>query len=275
MTYVFKFILALTLMAASAVNAGEIKVEQFNHGPEQRAIKIVEFSGEITKGDAQKLATFIAQNRSWVDSINLRSPGGDLREAIMMGEIIKSARIDTVVQPGKVCASACFFIWMNGPDHVMFHNPPPNKKTGLINPSKVGLHRPYLRSISNTEQSISEQANVMRLADNYLSTRLVPRRLIDLMMSRGSNDIYWLTPEDSAELGYTPPDLEELYISHCKDNRKELYRQIDSARANDNASLAAILTGNVTQINSCIGDLNYAARLRAVEGGFKSIIRNN
>lgn len=249
--------------------AGEIKTESIPQ-KDQSAYKMAVFSGEITAGDSQRLAKYIASNIDWIESINLNSAGGDLDEAIKMGEIIRMARIDTMVQPGKICASACFFIWINGADRVMFHTPPPNKITGVINPSKIGLHRPYLRKISNTEQSIAAQGSAMRMADKYLSERQVPRYLIDLMMSRGSNDIYWLTPEDSANLGGTPPDLEELYISHCKDNRKKLYEQITLAKLNENKSLESILMDNLFKINSCISDINFSARLKASSNGFKS-----
>lgn len=267
------FLLAISF-AIFGVAAGEIKVDQIGFGSDGKPYKFVKFTGEIAQGDAEKLADFVVKNHDWIDTINLYSPGGDLKEGIMMGEIIRAARIDTVVQPGAICASACFFMWMNGPDRVMFSDPPPNQKTGLKNPSRVGLHRPYLRSISNTEQSVSQQTKVMQTTDSYLSSRMVPRRLIDLMMSRGSNDIYWLTLADRLELGFTPPDLEELYISNCFDNRKKLYEQIGLAKSSGNYHLESILQENLAKVRSCIDDLNAKARKRAAQTGFRSILKS-
>ena len=48
-----------------------------------------------------------------------------------------------------------------------------------------------------------------------LEANLIPRRLIDEMMSRPSNDIYWLSNDDLYELSKSPPALEQLYLSKC------------------------------------------------------------
>lgn len=247
-------------------------IDKIPKGSDGDVYKFVKFTGQIEKGDARKLANFITKNYEWIETINLYSAGGDLNEAIMMGEIIRASRIDTVVQPGAICASACFFIWINGPDRVMFSNPPPNKKTGLVNPSKIGLHRPYLKSITNTDKSISKQEYIMQATIKYLQKRMVPNRLIEIMMGRGSNDIYWINYDDQIELGFTPHELEELYISHCNDNRKTLYREISIAREEGNTSLETGLMARLAKIRACIDNLNYEARSKAVASGFNSIL---
>jgi hypothetical protein len=55
----------------------------------------------------------------------------------------------------------------------------------------------------------------MRQVQNYLEQQMVSRRLIDLMMSRPSNDIYWLTAADFDELGEYSPQVEELLVQKC------------------------------------------------------------
>lgn len=53
-----------------------------------------------------------------------------------------------------------------------------------------GLHRPFLVAPSGASESLELQATAMKRARVYLEGFLVSNRLIDLMMSRPSNDIY-------------------------------------------------------------------------------------
>ncbi|MDI1298804.1 hypothetical protein [Methylotenera sp.] len=59
----------------------------------------------------------------------------------------------------------------------------------------------------------------MRKVRDYLDYNLVPRKLTDAMMSRPSNDAYWLTYDDLADLGTYSPALEEELISKCNYDR--------------------------------------------------------
>ena len=44
---------------------------------------------------------------------------------------------------------------------------------------------------------------------------MVPRRLIDIMMTRPSSDIYWLKGDDLKQLGQFSPEIEEYFIQKC------------------------------------------------------------
>lgn len=233
-------------------------------------------SGEIRQGDAKKLASVISNNSNWINTIELNSPGGNVMEAMIMGEVVRSARLETIVQPGQTCASACFIIWINGSSRIAFPDEQfKNSKTGNYSYSRIGLHRPYITEINNNDKSLSFQARVMQSVDFYLASRRLPRRIIDQMMSRASNDIYWIKQDDLDEIGFTPYDLEELYIAKCNDNRKTLGKQISIAKANGNHNLESILTDNYLKINDCVNDLNENAKKRAVKEMFKSAFENN
>ena len=56
----------------------------------------------------------------------------------------------------------------------------------------------------------------MKAVSTYLDEQLISRRLTDLMMSRSSLDIYWLSNSDILEIGLFPPGLEEFFIRKCK-----------------------------------------------------------
>lgn len=268
-----KFLIFLIFFATGAA-AGELKASPLYTINGEISEKYYIFSGEIKSGDAERFAAFIIANKELINTINLNSLGGNVQEAITMGELIRAARLDTMVQPGSTCASACFFMWINGANRGgVFGQGVKNIKTGQIVRSQIGLHRPYMKTIDNDDKSLSNQSRLMQIVDIYLATKGMPRRLIDLMMSRASNDVYWMTAEDYDEIGQSPLDLEELYISKCSDNRKKLYTQISIAKSNNNSDLVTLLRENVGTINDCIDRLNEDARRKYINEKFRSILK--
>lgn len=175
------------------------------------------FSGEIQKGDAEKLAKVLMQARPFGTQLYLNSPGGDVEEALHIAALAKALHLMTVVTSGGTCASACFFIFLGGETHVAsgtVDGRMPKRIAGYI-----GLHRPYLKSDpdkkSGSNDAITLQHDMMQKTSAYLRSEDVPQHLIDLMMSRPSNDIYWMTRDDVDQLGASSLGLEELLISRC------------------------------------------------------------
>lgn len=268
-----KFLLLLIFFATGA-GAGDLKTSPFYTANGEISGKDYVFFGEIKSGDADRFAAFIIANKESIDTINLNSLGGNVQEALTMGELIRAARLDTMVQPGSTCASACFFMWINGANRgAILGQGVKNIKTGQYVSSQIGLHRPYMKIMDNDDKSLSNQSKLMQRVDAYLVTKGVPRRLIDLMMSRASNDVYWMTNEDYSEVGQSPLDLEELYISKCNDNRKKLYAKIDTAKSNNNKDLVNLIYEYVGKINGCIDRLNEDARRKYINEKFSSILK--
>jgi hypothetical protein len=266
--------LLFTLFISHGAIAGELKASPLYKPNGEVSGHNYVYSGEIKAGDAERFASFIIANKDSIDTVNLNSLGGNVQEAITMGELIKAARLDTWVQPGSTCASACFFMWINGANrNALLNQSVKNNKTGQYVSSKIGLHRPYMRMMDNDEKSLSNQTKLIKGVDAYLTSKGIPRRLIDLMMSRASNDIYWMTGEDYDEIGQSPIDLEELYISKCNDNRKKLYTQISISKSNNNTELTDLLYASVGAINDCIDKLNGEARRKFIDEKFSSILK--
>ena len=260
---------AVVLLAclSSQLHAGEF----VEYSKPQTQGSYVTLNGPIIKGDVQKLIEIITKFENSAAAIFLNSPGGDVDEAILIGEVVRAARLDTYVQPGMTCASACFYIWINGADRQMFVGGL-SKRTGTVRPDgRIGLHRPYLSGIENSAQSVGEQARAMQYVKAYLANKLIPSRLIDLMISRASNRVYWLTHEDVEDIGSVPPDLEEVYIAHCKDNRKSLDKRANVAKAEGNQVQFDVHVQSIHEINSCIDDLNAVIRRRAVVDRFEHV----
>lgn len=232
------------------------------------------FTGKIRTGDATRFAGVVMRHAALIKSVFLDSPGGDVGEAIKIGDIVRAARLDTYVQPNATCASACFFIWLNGANRAVVNWPTENRKTGGTSPpGRLGLHRPYLTNFTESETSVKAQAKAMEGVRSYLTSKFVPFRLIDAMMARSSEDIYWVSQLDLNELGESSPDLQELYVARCGDNRRQLYSQRQAARERKDEALSALLLDSIGRINGCIDDLSAASRAGAVQTGFREILR--
>lgn len=183
------------------------------------------FSGVIKPGDAEQIIK--SKAILWRAQIELDSLGGDVDDAIKIAALIKTFQVDTLVPKGAKCASACFFLFLAG-QHRLAMGRVQNVVSKSYPMGFVGLHRPYLTpdSFNKTDKldAIENQQVAMNKVRDYLVAEKVPNKLIDEMMGRPSNDIYWLTAEDLSLLGEYRPAFEEIAIARCKYERTALTR---------------------------------------------------
>lgn len=175
-------------------------------------------NGEIRQGDAERLASLISQKKV-VLRLRINSPGGDLIEAMRLADLVKNAHIGVTVGNGGYCISACFFVFLEG----YYRHATSARDDGTLMPQAmrerwsgvVGMHRPYLKSKNGDIASPQKQEEIMRRVREYLVSKSVAQHLIDEMMSRPSNDIYWLRARDLGLIGEYNPGVEEALISKC------------------------------------------------------------
>lgn len=207
-SYIF-FILSFSIFSQSNLLAVEIEFKT----PNELAL-----TGSIVQGDAGKLSKRIRNSTEKEFWITVDSPGGDIEESIKMAEILKSLYPSIKVSRRGICASSCFFIWLSGTPRYAFS---PETAQALDEAGNsfgvVGLHRPYFKP---TEKPDERQQKLMSMIRRYLELESVPGRIIDAMMARPSNDIYWLTDEDIEELGKYRPSVEEFLVAQCNMERK-------------------------------------------------------
>lgn len=178
----------------------------------------VRMRGEITRGDTQKLLRAIRDvqhDYAIPGMVLLSSPGGDVNEAVMMAEIINRLQWSVAIEQRRVCASACFFLFLAG-EHRSAEGMPATSSSRPALAGRLGLHRPYVRGVTDANEYQRKQRILMQKVSIYLERKRVPRRLIDIMMSRSSEDIYWPTRTDLREIGLVPAEIEELYLARCK-----------------------------------------------------------
>ena len=183
---------------------------------------ILTISGEINSSDADKLLDNVLSHR-YISEIVLNSPGGSVLEALKMATVISGLRVATRVARDKTCASSCFFLYLAGE---------PRHASGMSNINgvfygRLGLHRPYLtkeyfQSNSN-DTSSKNQEELMTSVKNYLEKQMVPTYLIEIMMRRSSNEIYFLSDSDLNALGEVYLPREELFTAKCGYKRNQTF----------------------------------------------------
>jgi hypothetical protein len=186
-------------------------------------------SGEIVTGDADRFEDALGKAGPDVAIVKLRaSPGGDLREAIRIGQLIRRLKMFTDVaaqaDPSPVidltpegayvygtdadatCASACFFIWIAGA-----------QRQGNY---MLVVHRPYFDptefSKLGSDQAQSAYAELEKVAYSYLEAMGTPGSVIDLIRRTPSNNGTTLeTRFVVEELWPMAPDIDEWLRAKC------------------------------------------------------------
>lgn len=195
--------------------------------------------GEIRPGDAERVAQSaieqVTRNRKKISSVFVNSPGGDVDEAIRIADLVKGMKPNVVVEKGGICASSCFIIYLAGYERSATwvrddgSMQTPEKRASRL--GIIGIHRPYLKNPSADVASVRKQDDLMRRFREYLASFHVPQYLIDEMMARPSNDIYWLRDRDLELIGQFGAGDEEALISRC--GYKRSGKIIDEGWSND------------------------------------------
>lgn len=173
-------------------------------------------TGTIQSGDAERLAEILSTEHAV--RLELDTLGGNVTEALRIAQLVKGAKLSTRPSAGGVCASACFFIYMAG----NFKSAHGAGKGGKVLPDEflkgrfVGIHRPYIDFAKNSfKEGENQNEKIIKIMIKFLQEEMVPQYLIDIMMSRPSNDVYWLTHDDLDMLGEYGPDKEEFLVRNC------------------------------------------------------------
>jgi len=173
--------------------------------------------GEIKKDDS---VNFIISLASWDNPptvFHITSTGGDLDEAMKIGEIIRSSQIP--VWSGEECFSACVFIYASGVERDA--------------QGKVGLHRPYFdkkyfANLSSLEAK-EKYEELKQQSITYLKEIEVSQALIDRMFQTGSTEVDIIEAEEANRLfGAQSPFYEEWITAKCGKYTEEQSRVLTS-----------------------------------------------
>ncbi len=214
-------------------------------------------SGTIQRGDYSRFLSFIRRDPKaffiGVSYIYLSSPGGDLAEALKIGEVLKGTFADIITD--KPCISACFFMFLSGATHV----------AGL---NVLGVHRPYFDPVYFSEltppQAEAQHNRLLAQSRKFLEANSVPQYLIEAMFTKSSNEVYWLNLEDIDRLGERPAWYEELIIARCNwDKRRDKANRYLLDRPETDPDRRRYVA-ELRQLGACSGEIVFDERRRFI-----------
>ena len=204
-----------------------------------RGVLILE--GKIDSGDFIRVRKFLG-TKSNFDRISggifLASPGGNVREALEIGHLIRALQLSTDAPSGPpngknkfgesvikandlidpksnyLCASACFFLYVAG-----VHR-------NLTWVGRLGVHRPVqsesrLKTISK-EDATKSNNHMHELVKNYLKDMDVPEKYVDLMFSVPPNELRLITQDEfDSDLQGVIPEFRNLIDAKCDPRTNE------------------------------------------------------
>jgi hypothetical protein len=198
---------------------------------EGTCISSVTLRGPIVAGDADKFANMLRQAHPFLGTVYLHSPGGNVREAMKIGRMIRKHLIETKYGEEKKyeppdppntpwyksqyykprptirtshCSSACFLIWAAGIE-----------RSGS-DESAIGLHRPIPTDLD--KMAPGEASAIYRQAmievEAYLREMEVPPSFFRIMENTPSSSVYWLSEKQVESLEHVP-SIEEWIAAEC------------------------------------------------------------
>lgn len=176
----------LAVCAASQAMAADIVLRPVNKSNPREGALAIYYSGPVTPGDAQRLSRVIAQaeaGRRPILGIFLNSPGGLIREAILMAHDIRATGHTTIVASNYECASACFLLVAAGREKLIFRG------------AKIGVHSASEKGIE-TPDSAAATLSMAREAAQLG----VPDSVIGHMVATRASGMQWLTRDELAAL---------------------------------------------------------------------------
>jgi hypothetical protein len=126
------------------------------------------------------------------DAVVLSSPGGDVNQALIMGEIIRSRRLVTAVgaidPSGRIrpshCASACVFVYAGGKIRIG------------IEGSMLGVHR--FVALAPGQDPVAETQRTTGVILNYMTRMGVGSSVVEAMSA--TRDVRWLDVGEAAAM---------------------------------------------------------------------------
>lgn len=148
--------------------------------------------GEISAGDADRLAGLISQAEPRPDTLILQSPGGSVQDALALGRVIRREGISTQMLAGEFCYSACPYLLASGTTRTIDRQ------------ASVGVHQHYfgqntfLPAAFAVEDIQRGQAEVM----TYLDEMGIDPLVMQHALSTPPDEIYVLLPDELQQYGF-------------------------------------------------------------------------
>ena len=253
MTHLIRNIVCSMFLLTVACSAKSIEIFYGRLDPTDTGSPAIVLRGEIRTGDYEIVKRFarLDTHKFHSSTVVLASSGGDLVEAIRIGNFFRRTYMSVFVNPaiGR-CASACFLIYVAAVER------------GAMVPG-LGIHRPYfpLQQSENIPLDKMEQRHRTLSASvkRYLEEQQVPQYLIERMFSMASTEISWLDREDLNSLGARAVWWDQVLVDRCKLN-KELEQEY--LKNGDESPRVSLAKEHLFKVAKCSYDISADERLK-------------
>jgi hypothetical protein len=185
-----RFSTCAAAFCALFVSSGVAAAATISSFPTKEGKIVLVINGPIAAGDADQVAALIKASNDagkFVSAVRLNSPGGNLAEGVKLADIIRTAKIATVVPNGSTCASACFVAFAAGTEKFASNN------------ASVGVHGASEKDGSETPESSAATIAMARIAKELG----VPATILGKMVVTPPTEMIWLSPNDLRAMGAT------------------------------------------------------------------------
>jgi hypothetical protein len=226
-----------------ALSAEVYKAQYGDHSDEQTIV----IQGVIEEGDFEKVVKLTTQfiRNKLLAHYTLNSPGGDVVEAMKIGEFLSHLNattrangviitadelnkatlkgIDKIVK----CQSACFIILVSGAQRSISENMILRDHTPIEDVHVLGMHRPYfdpkLFAKFSPERAKTEYRKLTKIVRRFLVRAEVQESFVDELFRYSSNEIRIIPQSEfRKKIGYYKSFLDEWFIAKCgKLSKKE------------------------------------------------------
>lgn len=142
--------------------------------------------GRIEAGTAEEFTTFLSALTLDVKTVYLHSPGGSVRDAVIMALTIRGREMNTTVAANAYCASACPLVLAGGVERVAEEN------------AWVGVHQVYADAgtVGGHREGMADAQEISALCQQHLADMGVEADLWIHAMATPADQLYLLTAEE-------------------------------------------------------------------------------
>lgn len=169
---------------------------------ELRSAGVLAVTGTIDPGSAARFSAEVGKVGEYVKAVVLNSPGGSVRDALSISELVRERGFQTRVESGALCASSCPLVFAGGKTRIAGSD------------AAIGVHQVFSGNREGPRNADIEISSTQRLTADI-------NRHLEAM---GVDQAVWLHALD------TPPD--RLY--YFSPDELKAYRLATEISGNDN-----------------------------------------
>lgn len=216
----FIALLTVVLLLASRSMAADIssRIVMLEGSPSM----VFTLRGDIVEADYDRFKVMVDRYGKKNSGLDLDSTGGDVRAAVMIGDMIRDQIMYVHVPNGASCVSACVFILQAGVSRTVYPN------------ATLGLHRPRFPAEafgSMTQEAARDKYNAMvDTLKGYWLSMGGSDEAFRIMMATPSSSVRVVRADEAATLGLDGADPAWYEYWHARDTAENPFARFIQPR---------------------------------------------